>query len=344
MSVIAEPTVTLEALTARLVRYGELRPCTTAFIDARSPGSDQKENFTIIGPGVAENPEQHVHISLPHGFNIGGARQPPHCVNSQHSHTTAEVFVVHSGTWAFRFGERGEDAEIILYRGDTVSIPTGVFRGFENIGTGTGFLFAVLGGDDPGHVTWAPYVFDMAKGHGLVLLENGRLIDIGRGEKLPADVKAQAPTTAAEAAAMQRVTTAEAQAFVARVGELPISARGGLNGPGVTETPIIGAPSTEADLPAGKITWPHGFRLCRLSLAPSAATAKHRRMEEEVLFVQDGCLDFIWDGEQIVLNPGDTLSAPVGLSRKFANSGSSPAVAYVVRGGDQSLNLNRSSI
>ena len=38
------------ALRARLVRYGELRPCTNAFIDFRSPGSDRKENFTIIGP------------------------------------------------------------------------------------------------------------------------------------------------------------------------------------------------------------------------------------------------------------------------------------------------------
>ena len=37
-------------LRQRLVRYIELQPCTNAFIDARSPGSDQKENFTIIGP------------------------------------------------------------------------------------------------------------------------------------------------------------------------------------------------------------------------------------------------------------------------------------------------------
>jgi len=43
------------ALQKRLVRYSELKPCINAFIDARSPGSDKKENFTIIGPGVAEN-------------------------------------------------------------------------------------------------------------------------------------------------------------------------------------------------------------------------------------------------------------------------------------------------
>ncbi|MDP6881851.1 MAG: cupin domain-containing protein, partial [Alteromonas macleodii] len=66
----------MSVLSERLVRYEELIPCRNAFIDTRSPGSDQKENFTIIGPGVAENPDQHVHIAIPHGFNIGGARQP----------------------------------------------------------------------------------------------------------------------------------------------------------------------------------------------------------------------------------------------------------------------------
>ena len=75
------PAWSAEALEARVVRYGDLVPCTNAFIDTRTPGSDAKENFTIIGPGVAENPEQHVHITEAHGFNVGGARQPPRCIN-----------------------------------------------------------------------------------------------------------------------------------------------------------------------------------------------------------------------------------------------------------------------
>ena len=69
--------MTPQDLEARIVRYGDLRPCKTAFIDAHTPGSDQKENFTIIGGGVSESPDQHVHIALPHGFNIGAAGQPP---------------------------------------------------------------------------------------------------------------------------------------------------------------------------------------------------------------------------------------------------------------------------
>ncbi|MEZ5789895.1 MAG: hypothetical protein R3D34_03560 [Nitratireductor sp.] len=43
-------------MEARIVRYGDLKPCKTAFIDAHTPGSDQKENFTIIGGGVSESP------------------------------------------------------------------------------------------------------------------------------------------------------------------------------------------------------------------------------------------------------------------------------------------------
>ena len=39
----------------RIVRYGDLVPCRTAFIDAHTPGSDMKENFTIIGGGVSES-------------------------------------------------------------------------------------------------------------------------------------------------------------------------------------------------------------------------------------------------------------------------------------------------
>ena len=46
--------LTSQQMERLIVRYGELVPCKTAFIDAHTPGSDQKENFTIIGGGVSE--------------------------------------------------------------------------------------------------------------------------------------------------------------------------------------------------------------------------------------------------------------------------------------------------
>jgi mannose-6-phosphate isomerase-like protein (cupin superfamily) len=80
------------------------------------------------------------------------------------------VFVVHSGQWRFLYGVDTTDAFVDLSPGDTILIPTEMFRDFENTGNTTGFLFAVLGGDDPGKVIWAPSVFELATQHGLVLL------------------------------------------------------------------------------------------------------------------------------------------------------------------------------
>ena len=173
-------------IKSRLVRYGELIPCKTAFIDTHTPGSNQKENFTIIGSGVSENPEQHVHINIPHGFNIGAAGQPPKCNNSLHSHRTAEVFFVLSGRWRFFWGRHGNAGEVTLEKGDIFNIPTGIFRGFENIGDNYGMLMAILGGDDAGGgVIWAPEVLLEAQKHGLILSEKGKIYNTLKGQKLP---------------------------------------------------------------------------------------------------------------------------------------------------------------
>lgn len=169
-----------------VVRYGDLIPCRTAFIDAHTPGSDQKENFTIVGGGVSESADQHVHIQKNIGFNIGAAGQPPKCKNSLHSHRTAEVFFVAKGRWRFFWGRWGDAGEVVLEEGDIFNIPTGIFRGFENIGTDYGMIMAVLGGDDAGGgVVWAPQVIQEASDHGLILSETGKLYDTKKGEHLP---------------------------------------------------------------------------------------------------------------------------------------------------------------
>ena len=176
-------------MSLKTVRYGELVPCKTAFIDAHTPGSDRKENFTIIGGGVSESPDQHVHITDAIGFNIGAAGQPPKCRNSLHSHRTAEVFFVLKGRWRFFWGRWGTAGEVVLEEGDIFNIPTGIFRGFENVGTDYGMIMAILGGDDAGGgVIWAPQVIEDATDHGLILSEQGKLYDSKKGEGLPEGV------------------------------------------------------------------------------------------------------------------------------------------------------------
>ncbi len=299
---------TPEAIESRIVRYADLRPCYNAFIDTRSPGSEAKENFTIIGPGVSENPAQHVHIAEPHGFNIGGARQPPGCVNSQHSHDTSEVFVAHTGTWRFDLGEHGTDAQVLLHPGDVISLPTGMFRGFTNVGDTAGYLFAVLGGDDPGRVLWAPQVFDMAAQFGLVLLENGSLVDTAAGQSLPADAVPMPRTSAQQIAKLHVPISSEAEACVWR-------------------SSAAHAIQTRIIAPDGKLKWEHPFTLDRLDIS-NDLDVTGAPVSPEVLFVQSGALKVSWADGTVTLGPGDTMTVPIGLERHLGGQ----ALVYRVLG------------
>lgn len=318
----------------RLVRYDDLIPCKNAFIDTRSPGSDQKENFTIIGPGVAENPNQHVHISIPHGFNIGGARQPAGCLNSQHSHLTEEIFVVHSGTWAFYTGVDGKDAKVILNEGDIISIPLDIFRGFENVGNGIGYLYAVLGSDDPGRVLWAPQVFDMAKEFGLILLENGSLVDTTLNEKAPEGVNPMAVTSSEQIAQHRIITDEELAQTVVRASDFNWNKHSYLSQfEGVYEAPLVG--NLNADTPIQtQLNWPHGFNISALKLQPNAKIAKHIRFEEEVIFVHQGSLTIDLGDEVLTLTQGDTFSVPIEHSRAFSNEAKNDCIVYITRRND----------
>jgi mannose-6-phosphate isomerase-like protein (cupin superfamily) len=323
-------------LSARLIRYADLIPCRNAFVDTRTPGSDAKENFTLIGPGVSENPNQHVHIPEPHGFNIGGARQPPRCLNSQHSHETAEVFVVHSGRWRMIFGVNADEGDVAMGPGDTISIPIHMFRGFENIGEETGFLFAVLGRDDPGKVTWSPRVFDLAKQYGLVLLEGGRLVDTTLGEAVPDGARMQRAPSAEEIARLATPPRDKLAGCVAKAADLRPNPASPLAGEGVEECPVITPTRTGDGFAPGPIQgwWPHGFNLRCLRLQSGARVAPHIRAEEEVIFVHRGVLEVATPEGALLLGPGDTFTTPKGLPRAFRATSSDPVSAYVVRGGD----------
>jgi quercetin dioxygenase-like cupin family protein len=315
---------TLAGLRSRLVQYEELVPCRNAFIDSRNPGSEEKENFTIIGPGVSENPEQHVHIKECHGFNIGAARQPPNCVNSQHSHETAEVFVVHSGKWTLNFGEFGE-VKLPAGPGSVASIPTRLFRGFTNVGPEEGFLWVALGGDDPGQVLWAPQVFDMAGEFGLVLMEDGRLMDTRAGQPLPEGKASMKRTSAEQVQALSQPDPSLLQSCVIPAESMWNQPAGLLNRGSVDERLLIG--------PEAQLGWPHGFTLCRVSIRAGGVVAPHRHGAREVWFVHEGALAFSSPSGNLTMRKGDTFSVPENLERTW--HADAATTAFVVRGGDQ---------
>jgi mannose-6-phosphate isomerase-like protein (cupin superfamily) len=308
--------ITPAEMERNIVRYGELRPCKTAFIDAHTPGSDQKENFTIIGGGVSESPDQHVHISDKIGFNIGAAGQPPKCRNSLHSHRTAEVFFVLKGRWRFFWGRWGTAGEVTLEEGDIINIPTGIFRGFENIGTDYGMIMAVLGGDDAGGgVLWAPQVIEDARDHGLVLAETGRLYDTKKGETLPEGVNPMPTLTEAELAAYPEPTTAEVVPnYVARYWDLMALADH-------QPAKVIGADGILRDRPGFEVEF----------LSQGSLNGPHVTAAPEVLMPMRGHWRLSWEGGECVLNPGDTCNVPLGLGHSLTPAMSGEVSLYRVR-------------
>ena len=294
--------ISSKEMKKRLVRYGELKPCKTAFIDAHTPGSNLKENFTIIGAGVSESSDQHVHLRISHGFNIGAAGQPPKCKNSLHSHRTAEVFFVLSGRWRFFWGRWGNSGEVILEEGDIINIPTGIFRGFENVGINYGMIMAILGGDDAGGgVIWAPQVINEAKKHGLFLSEKGELFDTTKGKKLPSDFKPMNVLNEKQLKSFPELTPSEIiDNHVARYLDLiSLSYQ--------NPAKVIGE--------TGKLVDKPGFEVDFIS-SNSATDNKIVFKKPSVYMPFKGNWNIEWSEGNIILNSGDTLSVPEELEHK----------------------------
>lgn len=312
-------------MESRIVRYGDLVPCKTAFIDAHTPGSDQKENFTIIGGGVSESPDQHVHIKDTPGFNIGAAGQPPKCRNSLHSHRTAEVFFVLKGRWRFFWGRWGDAGEVVLDEGDIFNIPTGIFRGFENIGTDYGMIMAILGGDDAGGgVIWAPQVITDATEHGLVLGENGALYDTKKGATLPDGVNPMPLLTDEELKTFPEPTTLDVVPnYVARYWDMMALAD-------KSPAQVIGPDAMLRDRPGFDVDFIQGCSLAD----PNYATEDH-----EVLMVMRGHWRLTWYGGSATLAPGDTCAVPPGLQRRLEPAMTGEASMFRVRANEDPAGL-----
>ena len=166
----------------RLARFNDLIPSKIPFVEGKLKGHQDRLNYSIVGPGVSEDSKQNVKIAEAHGFNIGAVSAAPMNGSGLHSHTTAEVFLIFSGSWRFYWGTDGKEGEIVLHRGDVASFPTNMFRGFQNVSDQQALMFVVLGENDPGGITWTPSLLKKAKETGMVLLDDNSLIDLDKYE------------------------------------------------------------------------------------------------------------------------------------------------------------------
>ena len=201
-------------MNLKLAKFSDLVPSKLPFVEGKLEGHKNRKNYSIVGPGVAEDISQSIKISTPHSFNLGAVSAMPRNGSGLHSHTTAEVFIIFSGKWRFYWGNEGKD-ETILSAGDIISMPTNMFRGFENAGDQEGTMFVVLGGDDPGIITWLPSVLEKAKKTGMALLNDNTLIDLSKNN-IPKDKTLLSPISSEEIKKFDNYNLSEIEKFICK--------------------------------------------------------------------------------------------------------------------------------
>lgn len=164
-----------------IARFRTLHGGTLAFIDQRIPGY-QRRNINIIGLNVTQNvnaPEMAPNIPTPaYGFSIAMAECEPGQGASLHSHPTEEVFMPLGSRWSIFWLNGAEQEATLLEPFDVISVPIGLYRGFRNVGKEKATILAVIGGPDPGKVSFHPSVIDEARAHGLDVDDDGVLREI----------------------------------------------------------------------------------------------------------------------------------------------------------------------
>lgn len=339
---MGEVVVDRKEIERRVIRRSDLVSCNQAFIDCKTPGSDTKENYALIGSGVSQSAEQVINLEERHGYNIGAAAMPNGVTNNLHLHFTAEVFLNFGGDWLFRWGVDGKAGEYLSHEGDILSIPTWIYRGFTNVGRDDGWLFTALGRDDTGGIIWGPSVLREAAQYGLYLTRDNKLIDTSDGQQLPDESQVIRPMPDSEIAALRSVSVEEMRARVTTPEDRKWSRRAFLcsslpNGAAELAT-VIGYGITEDRDQEPRVFNPHGFNVAWLRAEQGEGLLRHRLDESQVLIVRSGDWRVRLNGdghaEEVVLHPNDTLSVPEGAWRELRNVSEAAGEVVVVNGGD----------
>ena len=338
--------LTEEQIRERFIPFSGLRYTTEAFIDYRIPGCAPKKNYALIGPGVSQNPNQPVSLREKHGFQVGGVAMPPGTRNPPHMHFTAEVFICTKGDWDLHWGFNPDVLKAGIGPGDIASVPTWIYRGFQNTGHVEGFMFTALGRDDTGGILWGPDTLEAARKQGVHLTEDYRIVDEQLGQKWDDSERRLQPMTPAEISALRSWTPEQMGRRVVRHAQLDWSARALLDsavpGCGAQMAPVIGQGMTQDRDHAAPVTNSHGFSIEWLKLPAGGSVSRHRLQEKQVLAVYQGAVEIsVESGSAVVqaLARGsdegwDSFAMPGDCWRSYRNPGDSDAVVLVMTPGD----------
>jgi quercetin dioxygenase-like cupin family protein len=302
--------LTESQLKERFIPYSSLRYSTEAFIDYRIPGCAPKKNYALIGPGVSQNPNQPVSLREKHGFQVGGVAMPPGKINPPHMHFTAEVFMCTKGQWDMHWGFNPDPHKARLGPGDIASVPTWIYRGFQNMGQDEGFMFTALGQDDTGGILWGPQTLEAARAQGVHLTEDYQIIDEQAGQVWdPATMKRLQPMTPQEIGQLQRWEPERMLQRVVRHADLdwqaPALLDSALPACGAQMAPVIGLGMSESRLHCAPISNSHGFSIEWLRIPAGGQVSAHTLAEKQVLSVYQG---------SVAMHASNEASAPVGLT------------------------------
>ena len=329
--------LTPQELARRHIRRSQYVACDDAFIGVRLPGSTPKENYSIIGPGVTQNPSQVINLREPHGFNIGAAGVAPGITNNLHLHFTAEVFIACEGRYTLRWGVRGDEGELTLEAGDVVSMPPWMFRGFSNAGSTPGFLMTVLGGDDTGGIIWSPEVMRRARETGLFLGRDNQLIDVPAGSPPPPEATLLPLMPDDEVARLRPWSVAQMQARCVKPAQRDFRAAtldAALPGHAWQLAPVMGWGLSQHRDHRPAVAEPQGFSIEWLRVPPGQRSAPFVLDAAAVLVHAQGPLAVAFNGGNAALQTKvgawDTVSLPAGVQRQFINTGSTDAEALLV--------------
>ena len=316
-------------ILSRLAKFEDLIPSKVPFVEGKLKGHQDRLNYSIVGPGVSEDSKQNVKIAEAHGFNIGAVSAAPMNGSGLHSHTTAEVFLIFSGSWRFYWGSDGKEGEVILHRGDVASFPTNMFRGFQNVSDNEAYMVVVLGENDPGVITWTPQIIKDAKDTGMVLLNDNSLIDLDL-QDIPNGKKALEPLDPNDLQQFDHYTSSEIEKFVIRSSDSQKYIKDDEHFNSNSIINYLDELSLHDKTFKPHISHQTGFGLSLLK-GKTAHIHSYQSDSSEAFLCLDGKWEITCDDQKVIIGPRDTFSAPKNSMRSVKQIGDEEGNLFLIR-------------